>query len=275
MRQIEARRSTAGSLDLYASFDSIGYLFTWLVADPASAPSGSGHAHVFTPLPSYAPPSLTVDLARDIELHRYTGVVLTSGRFSASTQDRHFGLSLNCIGKDEAAAGAIPSPSESSFGEPAMYDVDAPTPFSVTLDDGSTSWTAFCESIDLNFGWDRKLREPERRTTPTGFTGGGVISTSGKVGTLYDTDSDFLLDAIRARTEVSMLVTIQGAALGGGANQEISWNFPICMVNGDPPTLRTAGRGNIDFSVDLQALYSQVDGFGPFQASLTNSTASY
>lgn len=271
IRQVEARRSTGGGLDVYTSYDSLGYILRWLAAVPESVSGVAGtFQHVFTPSPSFTPPSLTVDVARDIELHRYTGTVLAAGRFSATTQDRHFGMSLQCIGKDEAPAGAIPTPAESVFGEPAFYDPAASDPFLITLYDGSTSWNAFCESVDFNWTWDRKLREPERRTTPTGFTGGGVIAATGKIGTLYDTDSDFLLDAIRSRAPVSLSLTMQGEA-----RREFDLTYPFCQVNGDPPTLRSSGRGNIDFSVDLQSLYSQAEGFGPFQMQLTNAIASY
>lgn len=276
MRQVETRRSTAGTLDLYADYTNVGYLLRWLVGVPDTTVFIDRKIHVFTPLPSFEPPSLTVDVARDVELHRYTGTVLQAGRFSLTTQDQHFGLSLQCIGKDEEPAGAIPNTSTASFARPAeIISPDPLIPFAVTLDDGSTSWEAHCESIDLNWIWDRKLREPERRTTPTGVYGGGIIQATGKIGTLYGTDSDFLLDAIRSRAPVSLTVLMTGEPMGGSAQEQLYFEFPVCQANGDPPTLRTSGFGNIDFSVDLGAFYSSADAFGPFRITLTNAITSY
>lgn len=259
IRQIETRRSVSGNLDVYLDYDQLGTILRRLVGVPTSAfLANGGWHHYFGPRPDFTPPSLTIDIARDVELHRYTGVVFQAARLSMTTQDRHFGLSLSCIGKDEAPAGAIPTPAMNVFPEPAFIgQSDAPDTLLVILSDGTTTWQAHAESLDLNFTWDRKLRTPERRITPTGFYGGGVINATGKIGTLYGTDSDFLLDAIRSRALVSLRFIMNGASIGPFFDHEtLEIVFPVCQVNGDPPTLKNSGRGNIDFSVDLGVFYT-------------------
>jgi hypothetical protein len=232
---------------------------------------GSGATrYTFTPDPQFRPGSITVDVARDIERHRYTGVTFTGGRLSFGTGDRHFGMSLSCIGCEESAVSGLPELTETEIPVPeAIGETGATTPFDLTISDGVTTWTASAESIDVSATWDRRLRFVSRSLTPVGVTGGGVVGADAKVKWFYDGDTDFLLDAIRARTEVSMTLTMQGAVIGGGIYEGLEITLPRCLVNGDPPTLRGSGFGNIDFTASLAPLYSSSAGYGPLRYRVT------
>lgn len=270
-RQSELRRRVDGSLDVYLSYAALAQILIYLVGMPTIEDLGSGAIRMtFVPNPQYRPSSLTVDIAREVELHRYTGVFLTSGRLSFGLGDAHFGLSLGCQGKDEGPGGAVPAATDAEFPVPeSVGDTGAPTAFRVQLSDGSTTWIADPESFEVTTSWDRRPRLTERSLTPTGMIGGGIVATGAKAKVFYGTDSDFLLDAIRSRASVGMALTMQGALIGGGIYQGLDITLPACKVNGDPPTLRSSGYGNIDFGVDLQSLLDDASGYGPIRYRVT------
>lgn len=280
MRQVRNRISVSGPLDVYLDYDRLGLILRWIAAIPTSeALAALGFRHTFIPSSGFVPPSLTVDIARDVELHRYTGVAFQSLRMAMTTQDRHFGLSLACLGKDELSAGAIPNVDEDEFPTAAVITgtdlFPNPSAFKVSISDGVNLWSdVFCESWDMSISWDRVLRTPERRLNPTGIKGGGITGMSIRVGTLYDFDSSFLLDAIRSKTPVSVILTMHGEPMGGPDQETLEITVPNCMVNGDVPTLKDSGFGNIGFVVDNEILHDSDSGW-PFKITVDNHVEEY
>jgi len=272
-RQVEAARSVSGAVDVYLSLEALNRVLRYLCSNPTAENLGSGaERYTFLPTPRYTPAGLTVDIAREVEFHRYSGVFFTEGRLSFSNGERHFGLSLACTGKDEASGGAVGTVSDTAFNVPFQvgWDSVGPTPCQLQLYDGSTTWNASFSALDLTWKWDRKPRMIERSLTPVGILGGGLIGATGRFSWFYGTDTDFLLDAIRNRTDVSLTLTMQGNLIGGSIYETLEVYYPVCKINGDPPTLRGSGSGNIDFSVDEEALYSSTIG-APFRIRTTVS----
>jgi hypothetical protein len=267
-RQVQRRRSVSGELAPLLGWDQIDDVLAW-VCGPAVAEhiSGSEWQRRYVPDAQYTPTSRTVDVARERELHRYRGVVPTSLRLSMSAGDAHLALSIGCLGADEAAAGALPSPAEAAFPAPLHIGMsDAALAVEVELSDGSTTWTQPALSIDLQLDWNRQLREPARSLVPTGVTGGAVAGARGRIRWDYDEDTQRLLDAFRGRTGCSLALAIRGTTLATGIYQQLLIELPSVTVDGQPPTLRGSGAGNIEFSADMPALYSEAIG-GPFRAS--------
>lgn len=278
MRQTSGKRSVAGPLDVYLSYTTMGHVLRALVGSPSTTSLGSGaYLHIFTPSSSYRPGGWTVDVMREVGRHRFTGLIFTAGRLSFGLGDRHFGLGLQCLAADwDPDAGSLPATAESDFSAPAQVgDTGAPTPFDISLSDGSTTWSADSDSLDITATWDRKLRHPDGRAAATGVVGGGRCGAVGKVGISYTSDSAFLVSAIDDHTSVSLVLTMQGDLIGGGIYQGLVVTLPSCKLSGDAPTLRTSGYGNIGFSADLAALYSSSAGYGPVRYELTNSVSSY
>lgn len=274
-RQSYSGVSVQGAVDVYTDHDELGRLLKWLVNTPSTTnPAGSARVHVFDPSASYRPPSLTAHVYRDVAAHQFTGLFPTAGRLSFSTRDRHFGLSLQMLGADESDGGAIPDVSPSAFPVPAQVSAEGGCTLSLVLADGSTTWNAWAESFEVDVSFDRRLRLSERSYTPSGIVGGGICTASGKVKWYYDEDSAFLLDAMRSRSDVSLTLTLKdGTAITGSYYPGVVVSLPLCKVNSDPPTLKSPGIGNIDFSVDLDALES--DTAPAIRFTVTNTAASY
>jgi len=271
-RQVLKRRNVAGSVDLLLGWNLVGRVLKQLIGPPVTTGPASGiYTHVFTASGRTAVASLALDLPREVEMHRYLGCFFTGASVSIHSGDKHLGMKLNVLGAGEAAPLAIPSVVESDFEAPILVGDSSASPsmLKVILDDGSTVWSAALDSLDMQIGWNRQLRFSSRSQTPTGFRPGTFAGGQVRVRWVYGSDTEFLLNAFKARTPIdAQVVFVDGS-------KELRFHFPLCLLTGRPPTVRGPGQGNIELQVDSIALYSETDGYGPVQVTLKNTVASY
>lgn len=263
-RQVETERHVEGAIDLYMSYRQSADVLGWLVGAPdvEILEEGAAARYTFVPDPQYRPESLTIDVARDLERHRYTGVVFTGHRLSLGASERWLGMSLQCIGADEQAVSGLPSLVDADFVAPGRIGRPGSGTFwTLSISDGDTTWNASVRTCEISAAWDRRLRRVDRSLTPVGIIGGGVVTVGGKVAWVYSTATDFLLDAMRSMTPVSLTLTIQGTLIAGTTYETLEILLPQCQVNGDPPTVRGRGYGNLDFNVDLPAFLDDDAGY--------------
>lgn len=270
-RQNERRRSVAGGVDPYVNYITIGQHLALLVNTPTAEDRGSGaFRYTFVPDQAFRPAGSTWDVARDLVMHRHKGLFPTAGRFSFSTTDRHMALALQMLGADEAEGAAIPAIDPSIFSPCAALGSSASaTPLDVTVRVGDTVYTLDVDMIDIDLAWNRRLRTSSHTSTPQGVMGGGLVSAAVKLRWIYDDSTAFLMGVFRERTSVAITVTLQGELIGGGIYEELEFYFPVCKMNGDPPTLKGQGFGNLDFTAANEALLSRSAGY-PFRVRVTN-----
>ncbi len=273
VRQVETRRSVAGSVDVLAGWENIGYLWRYLIDEPSTTGPASGYyTHVFSCDPRASLPSLTLQVPREQEAHRYVGCGFTGFSFSLTQGAGEFGIRVEVVGADEASAVAVPSRSESDFEPTIPIGDTSGAAMYVTLDDGSTSWTASVESIDFQARWNRELFWTPRQVAAVGITPGTIIGATCRFKWDYDAADQFMLDAFRNRTAID--VTIKLTATSG--LNELKFELPNCMIDGRPPTVSGAGRGNIPLEMNLSAYRTtSFNQGGPFRVTLKNTTASY
>lgn len=272
-RQLERRRNVSGSIDTYSDFIGIGSIFKGFLGSPATSSLGGGaYAHVFSCNTNSAPVTWTVYAARDEAFHTYTGVTPTKCRVSFGLSDNFFGVSLDCIGKDESDGGALSSVPDNYFRDFTTVDKGA---MALSIDDGSTNWTAYTQSIDIQMSSNKKLRESDRSQTPQGIIQATQYTASLKGRWVYGSDTEFLLDAFRNRTPCSLAFSITGSLISGVTYRKILIQIPNAMLNGDPPTIKGAGRGDLPLDFDFVGLESTDTANGPFNITLTNTTSAY
>lgn len=273
-RSLSARRTVGGGLDIYQSYAQLKTLLGRTVSDASLVTIAAGVGKsTFIPSPHFEAKPCTLDIARDEAIHRYIGLFAQALRISFGQSDQHFGVSLEMLGKDEDTPQALEVVDGTDFPRPEYIgETGATTPFSIVLSDGSTSWNAYTDSIDMNFKWNRDLRHPARRATPTGIIGGSVVGASAKLKWLYESDTEFLLDAYRTRADLSMLLTMQGDEIGStGYYEEFTVYFPVCKLLSEPPTLKNSGFGNIDFPINLLPLLGSGISNAPFRFTIQHS----
>ena len=272
-RQNRTRRHVAGSIDALVGWDSVGAFLRYLIDRPDSSGPASGiYTHLYYTHPnSESPtPSLTMDVPREVTMHRHLGCVLTGGSIVLDSTRKILGLRLDVLGADETTL-SIPSVASSAFdADPPIDvgDVTATSSLSLTLDDGSTSWAASMESATLTYTNSRKLRNPPRSDVPTGFVPGMVVGVKLAVKWVYDDDSEFLVDAIRDRTTVDVtLLFVDGL-------KSLRFKLPACYVDGQIPTVSGAGYRNIPLAINFTPIFdTSIDYF--MEVQLKNETASY
>lgn len=270
-RSLSNMKHTEGSFDTLLSYRQLNTLLSRCMDTPTTTnPATAVDVSTFAADAHFEALPLTIDIARDEAIHRYVGMIVEGLRLSMGTGDRHFGVSLDFIGKTEGPAQALETVTASEFKRPEeIGGTPATTPFELEISDGVTTWTATVDMVDISIKWNRFLRHPERSATPTGFIGGGVISTRVKAKWLYEADTEFLLDAYRDRTDVSVTLTMQGEQIGAtGYYSGFVATFPQCIMLAEPPTLKNAGFGNIDFTFDFLPLLNA--GAGPFSFVVTS-----
>lgn len=265
LAQYEQRRSAQGSLDLFTGWEGLGRVLKGVSRAPTTTSAGGGYyTHTFTPAPNTSITTWTVDIPREADTHRFTGMAAKAGRMSFGVGETHFGVSLDMIGKDEAGVGSIASVSASSF-EAAMPIIGATT---LTLITGATTWTGAFQSVDVNFKSGRRLIMPDRYATPARIVDEGYWEASIKVKSIYWTDTDPLLAAFRSRAALSATLAFASGSYA------FSVALPACRINGTPPTIKGPGYRNIELLIDAQALLSSSIN-APIGFTLTNTTSSY
>lgn len=276
-RTVLPRRFVRGTVDALLGWTNVGHVIKLLMGSLTSANLGSGaYTHTKTPTVQVNPSSFTLDIPRDVQCHRYTGMVATSARMGIGSPE-HFGLSLTLLGKDETLRAAD-SVNDSSFEAPAFFpSPDADPSISIALDDGSTSWAGKATQIDLELSWARELRQPPRFQTPTGFLTKGDVRARVRIRWFYDTDTSFLYDCYREETDLELVLDLLGATIAGGSglSRRLRFTFPVCRVTGRPPTVRRPGGGNIDHEFVLEPLDAAHGVTAPFTVELRNGTSSY
>lgn len=276
IEQRVSRHFVVGTFDALVGFDRLAYLLRYLLGAPSSSASGAGYAHVFEPRPQELVPSLTLDIPREQERHRYSGIVFREGGFSIDTTTRHFAFKVGFVGKQEEAPGSISSVSETSFETPINPGDSAhATPFQLLLSQGSTNYVAEADQLNVQALVNRALRQPPRFPTPTGVTPGTLFKFRCGVRLLYDANTQFLLDAFRNVSDVSASLIMRGALIGGSTYEMLEWNFPLCRVAGKPPMMRGTEGTSIEFQLDLNPLLAFQEGEEASTITVTNATASY
>jgi hypothetical protein len=271
-------RSVGGTLDVYAGWEKLGYLLKALLGLPATTtPEGSARSHLYTPTLQRSVPSGTWDAHREIARHRYTGLFPRSGRVSFASPE-HFGVSLAMLGADEAL-GSSGSVNDSDF-ETTIFPLTnagggtGEAALTATFDDGSTSWSADFEALDVEFSFDRALRRAERSLTPTGILTRGQIGAELRLRWIYGTDTQFLYDAYRDEVDLDVDVRLTGGIISGATSYLLQLQLPKMRVTGKTPTVKKAGHGDIAHDVPLSALYDSTL-LAPFTVTLVNTTGSY
>lgn len=265
LAQHEQRRSVQGSLDVFTGWTGLGRILKGMSRAPTTTSAGGGYySHSFTPSPNSSMVTWTVDIPREADTHRFTGMTPRAGRMSFGVGETHFGVSLEMIGKDEAGVGSISSVSASDF-ELAMPIIEAST---LTLVTGVTTWTGAFQSVDVNFKSGRKLVMPDRSATPARIVDEGYWEASIKVKTIYWTDTDPFLAAFRSRAAMSATLAIASDSYA------FTVSLPACRINGSPPTVKGPGYRNIELMLDAQALLSSGIN-SPIGFTLVNTTSSY
>ena len=265
LRQYEQRRIVQGGLDLYAGWTGIGRLLKGLIGSPTTTGLGGGYyRHAYTPADKASVVSWTVDIPRDVDTHRYTGTNPNSLRISIGQGDLFFGVALECLGKTEASVGSIASVAASVF-ELAMPLMSSMT---LTLVSGVVTYVANFQSLDIDLKVKRELRQSERSQTPTGIIDGHVWSATARVKWVYDSDTDDFLAVFRSRASTSVTFDI------ASGSYLLRVTMPTCQLNGDPPTVKGAGVGDLDMTMNFSALLDSSTE-SPFTVRLENQQASY
>lgn len=265
LAQYEQKRSVQGSLDLFTGWEGMGRVLKGVSLSPTTTSLGGGYySHTFTPAPNSTIATWTVDIPRETDTHRFTGMTAKAGRMSFGVGETHFGVSLDMIGKDEAGTGSIASVSASSF-EAAMPIIGGTT---LTLVSGVTMWSGAFQSVDINFKNGRKLLTPDRYATPARIVDEGYWEASAKVKSIYWSDTDPFLAAFRSRAALSVTLAFASGSYA------FTVSLPACRINGNPPTVKGPGYRNIEFSIDAQALLSSSIN-APIGFTLVNTTSSY
>lgn len=256
-RQFLSRKKVVGGLDLLLNNDQCIDLFSQVFCDPVVLNPLTGYEiNTFKHKKDFVPSGMTVDVIRDEKLFRYVGYVVTQARLSLSNQDQHFGMNFDGIGKMELEPIIPPSIASNVFSAPSYVGVENVfDSFKVVINDGVDDHELDVYSIDLQWKWNRKLKEVARSLTPVGVEGGTICVPSVKLKWDYDSTTLFLVDAIQNRTDLSLSILMRQSQIPLIAHyNEILIEYPKLRANGEIPTLKGSGFGNLDFDINLEPL---------------------
>lgn len=269
MRQLDTGTNVEGSIDLYCGWAGLGKIFKGMFGAPTTTGPVSGdYLHTYDPTASRVVPTWTLDIPREVDTHRFTGVQPKAMRFSMGVGDLFFGVSLDCIGASEVSVGSIADVAASAFELP----IDLLGKIVMTLETDAGPVDQDFQTLDLNIKTNRKLRWPERASAPTGIVKGDVWGATLKAKWIYNSDTEAFLEAFRDQAWVSATIDIGPSADG----YSIQFVLPNCRMNGVPPTIKGPGYKNIDLSMDFVALWNEDESEDtPILVSLTNGVSSY
>lgn len=259
-RQLLSRKKVVGGIDLLLNNDQCVDLFSEVFGSPVvSNPLTGYEINTFKHRKDFLPNGLTFDVIRDYKLFRYVGFVVTQARLSLSNQDQHFGMNFDGVGKMELEPVSIPTIASNVFNAPSYVGVDNVfDSFKVVINDGSTDHTLSVYSIDLQWKWNRKLKEVARSLTPIGIEGGTICVPSVKLKWDYDGSTLFLVDAIQNRTDLSLSILMRQSQIPSIPHyNQVLIEYPKMRANGEIPTLKGSGFGNLDFDINLEPLLIQ------------------